>query len=93
METLPAEKATDVAPLGGRYDNLVMVFGKEFVEKLGNLKYVGCRWVLLGAVGYRWVPLGAIRWLPLGDVGCHTLGAATAIHIKQSATHNPQSTT
>ena len=39
---------TDVELLGGRYDNLVMVFGKDFVEKLGNLKYfikLWCTWL------------------------------------------------
>ena len=44
FETLPSEPPADTTPRGSRYDHVAAVFGWDFVEKLGNLKYfmVGC---------------------------------------------------
>ena len=82
METLPAEKATDVAPLGGRYDNLVMVFGKEFVEKLGNLKYfmVGC-----GALGCEFLKNFAMNGFCCGPDGHLTVTDADRVELSNLA--------
>mmetsp|Transcript_49018 Transcript_49018/g.138701 ORF Transcript_49018/g.138701 Transcript_49018/m.138701 type:complete len:1126 (-) Transcript_49018:239-3616(-) len=82
METLPAEKATDVAPLGGRYDNLVMVFGKEFVDKLGNLKYfmVGC-----GALGCEFLKNFAMNGFCCGPDGHLTVTDADRVELSNLA--------
>lgn len=41
IECLPEAELTedDCKPIGSRYDKQIAVFGKEFQEKLGNLKY------------------------------------------------------
>lgn len=62
LESLPAKITLDketTAPIGSRYDNQIAVFGKEFVERIQNLKVflvgsgaIGCEmlknWAMMG---------------------------------------------
>jgi ubiquitin-activating enzyme E1 len=66
VETLPSQPPSDTAPTGSRYDNLIAVFGKGFVEELGNLKYfmVGC-----GALGCEFLKNFALNGVTCGPAG------------------------
>jgi ubiquitin-activating enzyme E1 len=56
----------DTAPRNSRYDELAAVYGWEFIEKLGNLKYfmVGC-----GALGCEFMKNFALNGICCGDNG------------------------
>lgn len=56
----------DTAPRNSRYDELAAVYGWEFIEKLGNLKYfmVGC-----GALGCEFMKNFALNGICCGENG------------------------
>jgi len=66
LEALPSEVPADLAPENGRYDDLIEVYGKAFVEKLGSLKYfmVGC-----GALGCEFLKNFALNGICCGPDG------------------------
>lgn len=82
METLPKEKPADTAPVDSRYDNLIAVFGKEFVDKLGNLKYfmVGC-----GALGCEFLKNFAMNGVCCGPNGKLTVTDADRVELSNLA--------
>ena len=82
METLPKEKPADTAPIDSRYDNLIAVFGKEFVDKLGNLKYfmVGC-----GALGCEFLKNFAMNGVCCGPHGKLTVTDADRVELSNLA--------
>jgi ubiquitin-activating enzyme E1 len=78
FETLPAEAPADTAPRGSRYDNVAAVFGWEFVEKLGNLRYfmVGC-----GALGCEFLKNFAMNGVCCGPDGLLVVTDADRIEL------------
>jgi ubiquitin-activating enzyme E1 len=82
METLPSEAPSDTAPEGSRYDNLIAVFGKAFVEELGNLKYfmVGC-----GALGCEFLKNFALNGVCCGPAGHLTVTDADRVELSNLA--------
>lgn len=56
----------DTKPIGSRYDNIISMFGLEFLEKLGNVQtfLVGC-----GALGCEYLKNFAMVGLACGDNG------------------------
>ena len=81
-ETLPNVKPTDTDPRGGRYDNLIQVFGREFVDKLGNLNYfmVGC-----GALGCEFLKNFAMNGVCCGPNGKLTVTDADRVELSNLA--------
>eukprot|EP00939_MAST-03C_sp_MAST-3C-sp1_P000354 g354.t1 len=69
-EILPETRPTDTAPLGGRYDHQIAVFGKSFQEKLGNIRtfMVGC-----GALGCELLKNFAMMGIACGSNGLITV--------------------
>jgi len=82
METLPSEPPADTAPLESRYDNLIAVFGKEAVDKIGNLKYfmVGC-----GALGCEFLKNFALNGVCCGPEGELTVTDADRVELSNLA--------
>jgi len=82
IETLPDEAPSDVAPLNTRYDNLIQVFGKAFVDKLGDLKYfmVGC-----GALGCEFLKNFALNGVCAGPSGHLTVTDADRVELSNLA--------
>lgn len=77
-EALPDEKPLDIAPKDHRNDELAAIYGWEFVEKLGNLKYfmVGC-----GALGCEFMKNFALNSICCGPDGQLTVTDADRIEI------------
>eukprot|EP00658_Telonema_sp_P-2_P013239 TRINITY_DN15010_c0_g2_i6.p1 TRINITY_DN15010_c0_g2~~TRINITY_DN15010_c0_g2_i6.p1 ORF type:complete len:1161 (-),score=378.85 TRINITY_DN15010_c0_g2_i6:31-3513(-) len=67
---LPDSPPGDTAPIGSRYDDLIQVFGRSLVEKLGNLKIfmVGC-----GALGCEYIKNFALNGVCCGPQGMLTI--------------------
>eukprot|EP00656_Telonema_subtile_P056245 TRINITY_DN8945_c0_g4_i1.p1 TRINITY_DN8945_c0_g4~~TRINITY_DN8945_c0_g4_i1.p1 ORF type:complete len:976 (+),score=373.96 TRINITY_DN8945_c0_g4_i1:219-3146(+) len=67
---LPDAPPTDTTPIGSRYDDLIQVFGRSFVEKLGNLRIfmVGC-----GALGCEYIKNFALNGVCCGPEGVLTI--------------------
>jgi len=82
VETLPTETPTDIAPCNSRYDNLIAVFGKAFVEELGNIKYfmVGC-----GALGCEFLKNFALNGVCCGPAGKLTVTDADRVELSNLA--------
>jgi len=82
IEVLPDEAPADTAPLGTRYDNLVAVFGKAFVDRLGDLKYfmVGC-----GALGCEFLKNFAMNGVCCGPSGHLTVTDADRVELSNLA--------
>jgi ubiquitin-activating enzyme E1 len=76
----PAEEGVsrDITPRNSRYDNLAAVYGWDFVEKLGNLKYfmVGC-----GALGCEFLKNFALNGVCCGKTGHLTVTDADRIEL------------
>jgi ubiquitin-activating enzyme E1 len=72
LESLPEEQpsAEQTAPAGTRFDDLAAVYGKDFVETLGNLRYfmVGC-----GALGCEFLKNFALNNICCGQNGSLTV--------------------
>ena len=83
-ETLPEEKPSekDATPVGGRYDNLILVFGKAFVDKLNGLNYfmVGC-----GALGCEFLKNFALNGVCCGPGGKLTVTDADRVELSNLA--------
>lgn len=82
IETLPNPAPTDTQPLGSRYDNLIAVFGKSFVDTLGDLKYfmVGC-----GALGCEFLKNFALNGVCCGPSGHLTVTDADKVELSNLA--------
>jgi len=82
MEVLPSNPPLDTAPQGTRYDNLICIFGKLFVEQLGNLKYfmVGC-----GALGCEFLKNFALNGVTCGPAGKLTVTDADHVELSNLA--------
>jgi ubiquitin-activating enzyme E1 len=67
---LPDTKPTDTDPIGSRYDDLIQIFGRSFVERLGNLNIfmVGC-----GALGCEYIKNFALNGVCCGPEGNLTI--------------------
>merc|ERR1712166_733728 len=67
---LPDVKPVDTDPIGSRYDDLIQVFGRSFVERLGNLNIfmVGC-----GALGCEYIKNFALNGVCCGPDGNLTI--------------------
>jgi ubiquitin-activating enzyme E1 len=81
-EALPSEPPTDTAPCNSRYDNLISIFGKAFVEELGNIKYfmVGC-----GALGCEFLKNFALNGVCCGPAGKLTVTDADRVELSNLA--------
>ena len=73
-----SEEVTDTAPRNTRYDDLASIFGWNFVEKLGNLKYflVGC-----GALGCEFLKNFALNGICCGKEGMLVVTDADRIEL------------
>jgi len=82
VEALPDAPPKDTAPTGSRYDNLAAVYGKAFVEELGNLKYfmVGC-----GALGCEFLKNFALNGICCGPAGKLTVTDADRVELSNLA--------
>jgi ubiquitin-activating enzyme E1 len=77
-EALPKEPPQDNKPIGSRYDGLIILYGKAFVEKLQNLNYfmVGC-----GALGCEFLKNFALCGVCCGADGLLTVTDADRIEL------------
>jgi len=78
FEALPDPAPQDTAPLGGRYDDFIAVYGKAFQEQLGNLRIfmVGC-----GALGCEYVKNFALGGVCCGPEGLLTITDNDTIEV------------
>ncbi|CAN0440141.1 unnamed protein product [Discosporangium mesarthrocarpum] len=80
---LPERPPLDAAPEGGRYDHLLAVFGKEFVQdKIMNGKtfMVGC-----GALGCEFLKNFALNGVACGESGMVTVTDNDRIEVSARA--------
>jgi ubiquitin-activating enzyme E1 len=82
LETLGKEVPKDTAAVGSRYDNLIQIFGKAFVDKLGDLNYfmVGC-----GALGCEFLKNFAMNGICCGETGKLTVTDADRVELSNLA--------